>query len=321
MSTTTTLGPKAKQPRRLWVDRLLRGNVGLVTSALLLSALTTTYILWRARFVTVCRARLREPACSLLLASGAWVVVAVFLYNTILLGYGARWHGMPFLPIAVGLIAMMVGLTGAVRLAPRSDETRAQLVVVACAMLLLAAPLRMVLNQPKSEGAAEIDAIRAATFEIAERAAGRPVAFLAYDTLSRHHARFYTALSDRPPIAEFERVATANGDAVDLDQPLRAGDQPHELQNALDRALHRWAAFALVYSDTARYADPREPLWPYQVGRPVVDGLLADPAWKPVGRFTLRERELVLLENTTLRSARDGAPARLAEVGQPWSSP
>ena len=166
-----------------------------------------------------------------------------------------------------------------------------------------------------------IDALRAATFEIAERAAGRPVAFLAYDTLSRHHARYYTAQADRPPIAEFERVATANGDPIDLDQPLRAGDQPHELHSALDRALRRWADFALVYADTARYADPREPLWPYQVGRPVVDGLLADPAWKPVARFTLRERELVLLENTTVQLARDRAVARRAEAGQPGSSP
>ena len=32
-------------------------------------------------------------------ASGAWVVAAVFFYNTVLLGYGARWHGVPFLSI------------------------------------------------------------------------------------------------------------------------------------------------------------------------------------------------------------------------------
>ena len=33
------------------------------------------------------------------------------------------------------------------------------------------------------------------------------------------------------------------------------------------------------------------------------DGLLADPSWRPVARFTLRERDLVLLENTA-RSGR-----------------
>lgn len=281
-----------------------RVRVALVTAGLLAAAVATTYTLWRARIVTVDRQRLREPAFALLLASGIWVVVAVFLYNTLLLGYGARWHGVPFLPMMVGIVAMMVGLTGAVRLAPTADSRVGPLVVgIGCAVLLASAPLRMVLNQPKADGVDGINALRAATAEIGARAGGRPVAFLAYDTLSRHHFRYYAALDNTPNVIEFELLAKAYGEIIDLDQPVRPGDDPRQLQLRLDEMLRRWADFALVYADTARYADPREPLWPYQVGRPVVDGLLADPSWKPVAHFTLRERELVLLENTTERPA------------------
>jgi hypothetical protein len=43
-------------------------------------------------------------------------------------------------------------------------------------------------------------------------------------------------------------------------------------------------------------------------GKPVVEGLLADSAWRPVAHFTLRVRELVLLENT----ARPALEARAA---------
>jgi hypothetical protein len=301
-----------------------RVQVALVTVALLATALATAYVLWRSRIVRINREYLGQPAYAILLASGAWVVVAVFLYNTLLLGYGARWHGVPFLPIMVGIISMLIGLTGLVRREPRAHSRLGPLVVgVGCAILLVSAPLRMLLNQPRSEGVDGINALRAATVEIGERADGRPVAFLAYDTLSRHHVRFYAALADRPGVTEFERIAEANGDVIDLDQPLRPDDQAHELQQRLDGTLRGWAAFALVYTDTARYADAREPLWPYQIGRPVVDGLLADPTWKPVAHFTLRERELVLLENTAVRtaSAPRNAPAARAGATAARSSP
>ena len=281
-----------------------RVRVALVTAALLAAALAATYALWRTRVVRVDRRWLREPAFALLLASGAWVVVAVFLYTTVVLGYGARWHGVPFLPIMVGVVAILVGLTGAVRRDPGADvRVASRVVAIGCAVLLVSAPLRMVLNQPKAEGLDGINALRAASFEIGERVGRRPVAFLAYDTLSRHHFRYYTALDDRPGVIEFELLAKAHGEIIDLDQPLRPGDDVRELQARLDEMLRSWADFALVYTDTARYADPREPLWPYQVGRPVVDGLLADPTWKPVASFRLRERELVLLENMTERPA------------------
>jgi hypothetical protein len=157
----------------------------------------------------------------------------------------------------------------------------------------------MILNEQPPLGEAGVNAIRSAAFDISDRAGDRPVALLAYDTLSRHHAAYYLAQAGRPRLTEFEPIAVANGDPIDLDQPIRADDTPVALRARLDTALRRWADFALVYTDTNRYADPRETLWPYLLGKPVIDGLLADPGWKPIAHYTLRERDLVLLENVS----------------------
>jgi len=278
-----------------------RLRVAFVTAGLLLAGLAALGTLIRTRAVTFDTTRLKQPGSALLLASGGWVVLAVVLYNTLLLGYGARWHGVPFLPIYVGLVAIMAGLLGAVRRASDSPSTNGRTVgLVAgagCMLLVLSAPLRMLLAQPPALGEAGVDAIRSAAFQIADLAGDRPVALLAFDTLSRHHAAYYLAQAGRPRLTEYESVAAAHGDPIDLDQPIRQADTPDELRARLDTSLRRWADFALVYVDTARYADPREPLWPYQLGQPVVQRLLADPGWRPVARFTLRERNLVLLEN------------------------
>jgi hypothetical protein len=243
---------------------------------------------------------LKVPGSALLLVSGAWVIVAVVLYNTVLLGYGARWHAVPFLPTEVGLVAVMVGLLGAVTRTPGIDDRIVtRLAWAGCALLLVSVPLRMVVIQQPPMGEAGVNAIKAATFEIADRANGRPVALLAFDTLSRHHAAFYLAQAGRPLLTEAEQLSNNHGDRIDLDQPIRDGEQPEELQARLDTTLRRWADFALVYTDSSRYANPRESLWLYQVGEPVVAALLDDPDWRPVAYYTLKERDLVLLEKTS----------------------
>jgi hypothetical protein len=283
-----------------------RVRVALVTVALLATALATTFVLWRACWVRIDAGRLREPAYALLLAGGAWVISAVFLYNTVLLGYGARWHAVPFLPIMVGLVAILVGLTGAVRRRPRPGRGMAPRAIVGVAgmVLLLSAPLRMLLNQQSAVGVEQVDAVRAASFEIAGRVGDRPMGFLSYDRFSRHHVRYYLSQADRPEPKKFELVARTDGDIIDLDRPLRPGEQPEDLRGRLDRALRRSADFVLVMTDTSRYEGPRETLWPYQFGRPVVDGLLSDPQWRPVSHMSMVERDFVLLENLTDQSAR-----------------
>lgn len=275
-----------------------RARVGIVTAGLLLAAVGVILARCRAGDLSVSAERLKQPASALLLASGAWVVVAVVLYHTLLLGYGARWHGVPFLPCSVGLVAIMVGLLGAVRCEPgRAGQTATLLACAGCALLLVSAPLRMVINQQPPLGVDGVNDVRSAVFEIAERANGRPVALLAFDTLSRHHAAYYLAQAGRPMLTEFELVSNGSGDPIDLDQPIRPGETPEQLQARLDTSLSRWADFALVYTDTGRYADARESLWPYRVGQPVIGRLLTDPDWRPVAHYTLKERDLVLLEH------------------------
>src|SRR5262249_39263989 len=51
----------------------------------------------------------------LLLGAGCFIVVAVILYNTVGLGYGAQYHGVPFFPVLVGMTAIFAGLTDSVR--------------------------------------------------------------------------------------------------------------------------------------------------------------------------------------------------------------
>ena len=70
-----------------------------------------------------------------LTSAGAFVVVGVIVYNTLGLGYGAQYHGMPFVPIAVGLVALAAGLSDAVRpgrgLAGRGNHLRTCILLAA----------------------------------------------------------------------------------------------------------------------------------------------------------------------------------------------
>ncbi len=281
-----------------------RVRVAVVTAALVAGAIIAVAALWRLGVVVVRPGRLREPASALLIASGAWVIVAVFLYNTLGLGYGARWHGVPFLPIMVGHIALMVGLLGAVSRAPGATPRIVAFAVGAAGVvLLLSAPLRMLLNEQPALGAETVARVRAAAIEIATEANGRPVAFLSYDRFSRHHVHYYLMQAGIPPMRDFEMTAKAHGDFINLEQPVRAGDDPAKLRQLLDQTVRNWADYALVHTDTERYASPLEPLWPFQLGKPVVDGLLSDPDWQPVTRYDLAERSYVLLKNNGPRPA------------------
>jgi hypothetical protein len=210
---------------------------------------------------------------------------------------------MPFMPMLVGLVALMAGLLGAVvRRTDRAPGLARAAVTAGCLVLLASAPTRMILNQTPPLGVDGVAAVRATTIDISERAQGRPVAFLWSDGFGRHHARYYIAQADRPPLTEFELIAIANNDPIDLDQPLRPTARPNELRRRLDRTLRRWADYVLVCEQTARYNDRSSILWPYQLGKPVVDGMLADPLWAPVARYTLLGKPFVLLENRVDRS-------------------
>ena len=280
-----------------------RLEVAAASALLIVSAAALIGVLWRAEVIQAEPRRLRESPSVILLGSGLWIVLAVLLYTTCALGYGARWHAMPFMPMLVGLVALLAGLLGAVVGRPDRAPGLARATLIAgCLVLLASAPSRMILNQTPPLGVDGVAAVRATTIDIAERAQGRPVAFLWSDGFGRHHARYYIAQADRPPLTEFELIAIANSDPIDLDQPLRPNDRPNEMRRRLDRTLRRWADFVLVCEQTARYNDRSSILWPYQLGKPVVDAMLADPLWVPVARYTLLGKPFVLLENRVDRS-------------------
>lgn len=280
-----------------------RVEVAAATAVLLVVAAVLVGVLWRAGVVQLEPRRLREQPSVILLASGLWIILAVVLYTTLLLGYGARWHGMPFMPILVGLVTVLAGLLGAVVGRPGHATPVARIALIAgCLVLLASAPIRMILNQTPPLGVEGVSAVRATTIDISERAHGRPVAFLWSDGFGRHHARYYIAQADRPPLTEFELIAIANNDPIDLDQPLRPTDRPNELRRRLDRTLRRWADFVLVCEQTSRYNDRTSILWPYQLGKPVVDEMLRDPGWAPVAHYTLLGKPFVLLENRVDRT-------------------
>ncbi|MGE3271733.1 MAG: hypothetical protein AB7P40_23475, partial [Chloroflexota bacterium] len=290
-------------------DARLGGRLGVaaVTLALMLMAAVAAEVLRRSGIIRIDLRRLREPPQLILLVSGVWVVLAILFYTSVVLGYGARWHAMPFLPMLVGLVAILTGLAGAAT--HISSQTRAPwlwplAVGAGCVGLAASAPVRMVLSEPPPIGTDAVAAVRQASIEIAERAQGRPVAFLWSDGFGRHHARYYIAQADQPPLTEYELIAHSNGDPIDLDQPVRPDDRPGELQARLDRTLRRWADFVLVCTDLDRYSDRQAILWPYRLGRPVVEGMLLDPDWLPVAHYTLMGKPFVLLENDTPRPGR-----------------
>lgn len=284
-----------------------RFRTAIATAGLLGGALLGLWWLGRQGILRFRPAALRERGARWLIMSGLWVIVAVLLYNTLLLGYGARWHAVPFIPMTIGQVAVLAGLLGAVGRADGARQRDLRLAVAAgTAALLVSAPLRMVLNEQKPLGADGVAAVRDASLEIARIADGRTVAFLSVDRLSRHHAHFYLAQAGLPPIRDFESASGAHGDFIDFEQPIRVNDDPAELRRRLDRTLRNWADFVLIVEDPSRYGDAREVLWPYLLGQPVVAGLLADPAWQPVARFELVERPHVLLKNNGARPAGAG---------------
>ena len=278
--------------------------VAWITALLLLSQAAIGGLLVAYGVARVVPGRLRHGAGRALILSGLFMMGAVILYTTLGLGYGARWHAMPFLPVSVGVVAVLAGLLAAVEPGPRA-RARYPLAVAAVAAgavgLAGAGAWRMAAAQPAPVGAAQVDAVRLASLQIGEIANARAIAFLWRRDFSRHHARYYLTQAGRRPLSEYEGGSAEVGTPIDLDQPLRATDDPLALRQTLDFSIRKYADFVLVCEDTARYEDPTEILWPYLIGRPVVEGFLTDPTFVPVARFTLLGVPFVLLQNTKVR--------------------
>ena len=147
-----------------------RVRVVLVTTALLLAAVVTTEILRRRRIVTIERERLRAPPmrCCWPAAPGSSPRCSSTTHPA-RVRRALAWCAVPAHP---GWNCRDDRRTGrAVRREPGGDARIGPLVVGAgCAVLLLSAPLRMMMNQPKADGVDGINALRAAVRETADLA-------------------------------------------------------------------------------------------------------------------------------------------------------
>ena len=276
-------------------------DVAWITAGLLLSQAAVLGLLVALGVAQITPQRLRRGAGRELVLSGLFMMATVVAYTTLGLGYGARWHAMPFLPVSVGVVAVMTGLLAAIEpgpLARRRSRLAVAAVVAGAAALAGAGAWRMAAAEPIAVGAAQVDAVRAASLQLGAITGDRTIALLWRTGFSRHHARYYLTQAGRRPLSEYEGRSGAYGTPIDLDQPLRVTDDPVALQQRLDFSIRKYADFVLVCEDTARYEDPAELFWPFLLGRRVVDGLLADPTFVPVARFTLMGVPFVVLENT-----------------------
>ncbi|MCC7367951.1 MAG: hypothetical protein IT306_05990 [Chloroflexi bacterium] len=246
-----------------------------------------------------------------LLGAGAYVAVAVVLYNCLLLGYGASWHAMPFQPTVVGAVLILVAALGAVERA-RPDVPAGPwwngVVAAAAVTIIASAVIRMGLAAPPAVGAETVAAVRSAALDIDTIVGNKAVGIIWIKGFGRHHVRYYLAQAGLPPPREFESVANGSGDPIELERPLADGDPRDVLTARLERTIRRFADYVLVTTETAAYEDPKGELWPYRIGRPAIDNILADPDFVPVARFTLFGRPFVLLENRL--NPRPGPPAR-----------
>lgn len=277
-----------------------RPGVQRITLGLLGSGALGIGLLVVLRVARIAPRRMREGAGLTLVLAGVYVMVAVVLYNTIGLGYGAGWHAMPFLPTVVGVVTVLVGLLAAIEPGHlfQLRQRAAHAVAAAGAVVLVgASAARMVAAEPSSVGAGDVSDVRYASLQIAAITKDRTVAFLWRAGFGRHHARYYLTQAGLRHLSEYEGRSTVHGTPIDFEQPLRATDDPVALRRTLDYSLRRFADYVLVAEDLARYEDPNELFWPYRVGRPVIERLMADPNFVPRARFRLLGVPFVLLEN------------------------
>jgi hypothetical protein len=286
-------------------------DVGWSTFAYVLACCVALGVLLALSAIRLRPARLvRQPGLSLI-ASGVFINVAVVLYTTIGLGYGPQFHTWPFAPAVIGSLLIIAGCSTGIERWSVAGWRRGVVLATLSAFLVAALPLgqyRMRATDRPPVGAAEVAATSDAAAHISGIVGQRSIALLWVFGFSRHHINFYNGERGVRPMVQFEGVATGSGQYVDLEQPLKPTDDPAQLRSMLDRSIRTFADFVFVCEDTSKYEDERESLWPFRVGKPVVDTILHDPAFVPVAHFTLSGLPFVLLENRS--SNRLGATGR-----------
>jgi hypothetical protein len=251
--------------------------------------------------VRLCLAKVFEPPYLTLIIAGATVSIGMVLFNALVVGIGAARNAMPYLPVTAPTVVMLAGFIGVIsRSKTMSSSTAAMLSQAICGSVVMLAVLRMDLYDAPAIGEEDVASVQELSLTLGRRASGRPLAFLWTEDFSRHHADYYLTRAGYPKIVDFAIISTMHGQAIDLDQPLRPGNRPEELRARLDRAIREEAHFVIVNLDVREYEESETTrLWPYLIGRPVVERLLTDDSFPVVGKFTVGGRQFVLLENLT----------------------
>jgi hypothetical protein len=214
----------------------------------------------------------------------------VIVYNTLGLGYGAQYHGMPFVTVAVGLVAVAAGLSEGVT--TRASDAR-HLWIGTAALLVSVLGLaglnayRVRANEFSPVGSETVAAVRAASVQISDLASGGRVAVLWLNGFSRYHVAYYQAQAgkDMPDVT-----------ATDIEGPLRSGMRAEDLLAGLESQLRERATVVVVCRETSYYADPQALSPFFRQGKPVVDRLLVDPSFQVVGQFQVEKFPMIVLQ-------------------------
>jgi hypothetical protein len=260
----------------------------LVWLGVIVAGLVTRIIYLSAGLFTKRRSRV-------LLGAGAFVIVAVILYNTLGLGYGAQYHGIPFFPVLVGMTAVFAALTDLVRVSPSCcRQTLAQFVLGLLIVVMIPVnAYRISLNEFDRVGNDSVRTAREASIHIAEVADLRPIAVFWYDGFSFYHINYFLTQTNHNMLVPVEKI----------DTQLRNGETPDQWFARVRQTTDEVAGVVVVNLEMFRYADRDAEPGLFHDGQPFIQGLLDDPRYKLVYRFRVGQYELGVLDNTTIPKA------------------
>ena len=310
--TTSVWGPgedRLASLARFWsspFDVLLGGTtafngklaVGVATAGLLVLIVAALFVAARAGLVAIQPGRLGESRARILLGSGVTVLLGVILYNTLGLGYGAQYHGMPFMPVATGLVALFAGLSDAVTTTtPRAQRLMSLATIAALVALLPFNAYRVHAGRFSAVGERAVEAARAASFDIAQAAGGCPVAFHWLSDFSFYHVNYYLAQAGRAPIRKIEE----RDPRLTIDGPIRTGEPPSIWLERLRAGTKQYASVVVLHQDPTRYSDPRMPPGLFRDGEPFARALLADPDLTIVNEVAIGPHRFTVLRNNSIQ--------------------
>ncbi len=260
------------------------------TRQILLGALAVVAVCLVTRVVVLDAGVVRKRRSQILLGSGAFIVVAVILYNTVGLGYGAQYHGVPFFPVLVGLTAIFAGLTDLVR----SSESCCRQTVGRLALgasLIGFLWMNVMVRTPGGEfdpvGEDSIRAAREAALQIGALAGRRPVAVFWFDGYSVYHINYYLTQAGRDPIVNADKI----------DGPLRNGETPDEWFKRIRESTLTRAGVILVNAESERYTNPAAPAGLFRDGQPFIQSLFRERRLSEASRFQIGPYKFAILDN------------------------